>query len=164
MYDASIPVMVRALNNLSNILQKGADHAEAKKFDSTVLVNSRLAPDMFALARQVQIACDVAKGGAARLAGVEIPKYEDNETTIAELQARIRKTVDFIQSATPEQINGSENRAIVVPSRAGERHFKGMAYLLTFVLPNVFFHVVTAYDILRHNGVDVGKNDFLGLE
>jgi hypothetical protein len=162
MYHASVPVFVRALTNLSAILRKAEAHAAAKKIDPAVFVNARLAPDMFALSRQVQSASDSAKGCAARLAGMEVPRYEDTESTFPELQARIEKTVAFMQGVSPEVIAGSEERKIVLRLRGQETSFSGQAYLLTFALPNFFFHVVTAYDILRHNGVEIGKADFLG--
>jgi hypothetical protein len=162
MYQASVPVFLQLLGNLKNILARGAAHAEAKKFDAAVLFNARLAPDMLPLARQVQIASDNAKGCAARLAGIDPPKFEDNETTYADLTARIDKTVAFLKTLKPAQIDGSEGRDIVLkfPNRTME--FKGLAYLMHFALPNFTFHVVTAYDILRHNGVEIGKPDFLG--
>lgn len=162
MYQASAPVFVRMLGNLSTLLQKGADHAAAKKFDASVLVNARLAPDMFALARQVQIATDMAKGCVARLAGVEPPKYDDTEATIPELQARIAKTIDYIKTFQPAQIDGSEERAVELKSPRGVMNFKGQQYLLHFVLPNVYFHITTTYNLLRHNGVEIGKMDFIG--
>ena len=162
MYQASVPVFIRMLSNLKKLLEKGAAHAEAKKFDSSVLVNARLAPDMFALARQVQIAADNAKGCAARLSGAEIPKYEDTETTIPELLARLDKTIAFLKTIKPAQIDGSEDKAIVLKSPRGEMNFTGINYLLHFALPNVYFHITTAYNILRHNGVEVGKMDFIG--
>jgi len=162
MYQASTPVFVRMLGNLSAILAKGAAYAEAKKIDPAVLINARLAADMFPLARQVQIASDGVKGCAARLAGIEIPSYPDTETSFPELQARIAKTVAFIQSIGAAQIDGSEERAVTLKIRDKEINFKGQAYLLNFVLPNLYFHVTTAYAIMRHNGVDVGKMDFLG--
>jgi len=164
MYHASVPVFVRALANLSAILRKAEEHAAAKKIDPAVFVNARLAPDMFALSRQVQSASDSAKGCAARLAGMEVPRYEDTESTFPELQARIAKTVAFMQGVSPEVIAGSEERKIVLKLRGQETSFSGQAYLLTFALPNFFFHVVTAYDILRHNGVQIGKADFLGSQ
>jgi hypothetical protein len=164
MYHASLPVFVRALTNLSAILRKAEEHAAAKKIDPAVLVNARLAPDMFALSRQVQSASDSAKGCAARLAGMEVPRYEDTESTFPELQGRIAKTVAFLQGVSPEVIAGSEERKIVLKLRGQETSFSGQAYLLTFALPNFFFHVVTAYDILRHNGVEIGKADFLGSQ
>ena len=162
MYQASIPVFVRGLKNLSTILEKAAAHAEAKKIDPTVFLTARLAPDMFALMRQVQIVSDTAKGAAARLAGTEIPSFPDNETTFADLQQRIRKTIDFVQGFTPDQIDGSEERPVTVKLRSGDQHFNGQTYLLGFALPNLFFHITTAYDILRHNGVELGKKDYLG--
>ncbi len=162
MYGALMPMAKTLLNALSANLQKGADHAKAKGFDESVLVNSRLAPDMFALARQVQIATDMAKGGAARLAGLEVPAYDDNETTIEALQARIAKTVAFLDTIKPAQINGSEDKPVVLKMRAGEMAFTGQGYLIGFVIPNLTFHCTTAYNILRHNGVDIGKRDFLG--
>jgi len=162
MYQVSVPVFVRALTNLRSILEKGAAHAEARKFKPEVLLNDRLAPDMHPLTRQVQIATDQIKGCAARLAGVEVPKYEDNEVTFEDLYARIDKTVAFIKSLKPEQIDGSENKDISLPTPRGPMEFKGQPYLLFFVLPNVYFHCTTTYSILRHNGVELGKMDFIG--
>lgn len=162
MYDAAVPTMIRALENLAAILEKGAAHAEAKKIAPEVLVNSRLFPDMFPLSKQVQIASDSAKGSCARLAQVEIPAYEDNETTFPQLVERARKTVAFLKTLRPEQFEGSETRTVTWKVRAGERSMAGQPYLFTHALPNFFFHCVTAYDILRHNGVDIGKGDFLG--
>jgi hypothetical protein len=162
MYGALMPMAKTLLNALSANLGKGAEHAKAKGFDESVLVNSRLAPDMFALARQVQIATDMAKGGACRLAGLDIPAYEDNETTIEALQARIAKTVAFLDTIKPAQINGSEDKPVVLKMRAGDMAFTGQGYLIGFVIPNLTFHCTTAYNILRHNGVDIGKRDFLG--
>jgi hypothetical protein len=162
MYNASVPVFVRMLINLSAILDKGAQHAQAKKFESDILVQSRLAPDMFPLSRQVQIAGDIAKGCAARLSGAEPPKYEDNEKTLPELKARIEKTIAYLQTFEPKQIDGTEDKTIQLPLRGQTMTFKGLPYLLNFVLPNVYFHVTAAYLILRHNGVDVGKQDFIG--
>ena len=162
MYQASIPVFVRVLNNLSTILAKGEAFAAAKKFDPLVLVNARLAPDMFPLSRQVQIATDGVKGCAARLAGIDIPSYADTETTFPELQARIAKTLAFIQAVNASQIDGTEDKTVNLKVGGMELTFKGQPYLLHFVLPNLYFHVVTAYGILRHNGVEVGKMDFLG--
>lgn len=162
MYQASVPCFIHTLGNLAAILDKAAAHAEAKKIDPSVLVNSRLFPDMFPLSKQVQIATDMVKGGAARLAGQEPPKYDDNETTFAELQARIHKTIDFLAGFSAEQIDGSEEKTITVPSRNGPKTFAGQAYLLGFVIPNFYFHVTTAYNLLRHNGVEIGKQDFLG--
>jgi uncharacterized protein len=162
MYQASIPMIVRMLNNLIAILKKAAAHAEAKKIDPTVLVNARLYPDMFALARQVQIASDVAKGCPARLSGTEPPKYEDTESTFPELIARMEKTIAFLQTFKPVQIDGSEEKTINMKIGGTAMTFTGLQYLSYYVIPNVFFHVTTAYDILRHNGVEIGKGDFLG--
>ncbi|MGZ4998251.1 MAG: DUF1993 domain-containing protein [Methylobacter sp.] len=162
MYQASIPAFVRMLGNLSAILDKAAAHAEAKKIDPAVFVNARLAPDMFPLSRQVQIATDIVKGCAARLAGIEVPRYEDNETTFAELQARIDKTKAFIQSVNASQIDGSEERQITLKFGSRELSFLGQAYLLDFVLPNFHFHLSMTYAILRHNGVEIGKKDYIG--
>jgi hypothetical protein len=162
MYQASAPRFVNILNNLSNILDKAQAFADAKKVDPEVLTGSRLFPDMFALTRQVQIASDAAKGAVARLAGVEIPKFEDNEKTFADLKQRIAKTVAFIQTIKPAQIDGTEDKEIVLTGGAVERRFKGMQFLLGWANPNFYFHVITTYNILRHNGVEVGKQDFLG--
>jgi len=162
MYQASVPVFIRTLNNLVGILEKGATYAETKKIEPSVLVNSRLFPDMFPLSRQVQTASDIAKRGAARLAGIEAPSFEDNETTFPELIDRIHKTIYYLDTFKPEQIDGSEERTITLPLRNNTLSLQGMPFLLYFVLPNVYFHVTTAYDILRHCGVEVGKLDFLG--
>ncbi len=162
MYSAAVPMMKTLLGALSAVLQKAADHAKAKGFDESVLVTARLAPDMFALAKQVQIATDMAKGGAARLAGVEIPTFADDETTIAALQGRIAKTIAFIDGLTPAQIDGTEGKEIVLKMRAGDMTFTGQRYLIGFVIPNLTFHCATTYNILRHNGVEIGKRDFLG--
>ena len=162
MYQASVPVFIRTLNNLVGILEKGAKYAETKKIDPSVLVNSRLSPDMFPLFRQVQIASDIAKRGVAQLAGVEAPKFEDNETTFPELIDRIQKTISYLDTFKPAQIDDSEERKITLQMRENTQSFQGMPFLLYFVLPNVYFHVTTAYDILRHCGVEVGKQDFLG--
>lgn len=162
MYQASVPVFIRTLNNLVGILEKGAKYAETKKIDPSVLVNSRLSPDMFPLFRQVQIASDIAKRGVAQLAGVEAPKFEDNETTFPELIDRIQKTISYLDTFKPAQIDDSEERKITLQMRENTLSFQGMPFLLYFVLPNVYFHVTTAYDILRHCGVEVGKQDFLG--
>jgi len=162
MYQASVPLFKTLLGALSKNLDKGAAFAEAKKFDPSVLINARLSPDMFALSRQVQTATDQAKGGVARLAGLEVPSYPDDETTFDQLKARIAKTLAFIDSVKPAQIDGSENREIVLKMRAGDVKFTGQRYLIGFVIPNVTFHCTTAYNILRHNGVDIGKRDFLG--
>ena len=162
MHAALVPGTTHTLEALSAVLGKAAAHCEARKIDPQAFLQARLFPDMFALTRQAQIACDMAKGGAARLAGVEIPKYDDTETSFAELQARIARTVDFMRSLPPEQFEGSETRDVVLtlPSRTVE--FKGQAYLFNFVLPNVYFHASTAYNLLRQGGVEIGKRDFLG--
>ena len=162
MYDVSIPMMTLGLTNLTAILDKAAAHAADKKFDSLVLAQARLFPDMYPLARQVQIACDTAKGAAARLAGIEVPKHEDTETTLAELKARIAKTVDFLKSVTPAQLKDAESRAIEIKFPNGSWKFTGIAYLSDFALPNFYFHVSMVYALLRKNGIEVGKGDFLG--
>ena len=162
MYQASIPVFIRMLGNLSVILNKAVTHAEAIKIDPSIFINARLAPDMLPLSRQVQIATDMAKGCAARLAGLEVPSYEDTETTFADLQTRIAKTIAFLQSTSAEQINGSEERIVMLKLRGKEISFLGQPYLLDFALPNVYFHITTTYAILRHNGVEVGKMDYIG--
>jgi hypothetical protein len=162
MYEASVPVFTRMLNNLAAILEKAAAHAEAKKIDPAVLLQCRLYPNMFPLVRQVQIASDGAKGGAARLAQVEPPAHEDNEVTFAELVARLKKTVDFLATLKPEAFEGSEERTVTWKTRSAEKSMAGMPYLLAHVTPNLYFHITTAYDILRHNGLEIGKQDFLG--
>jgi len=162
MYTTARTSALRALANLDTILDKAVASAEARKFDPAVFLGARLAPDMFPLTRQVQIACDFCKGVMARLGGVENPAMADTETTFAELKARIAKTLDFIESLKPERVEGSEEKEIVLPMRSGERRFKGMQYLLGFAYPNFYFHVTTAYNILRHNGVEIGKTDFIG--
>ena len=162
MYDASIPVLQHTLGSLAAILGKAAAHASSKKIDPSVLINARLFPDMFPLGKQIQIATDQAKGSAARLAGIDIPKFEDNETTFDQLQARIAKTIAFLDGIKANQIDGSEGRDIVLQLHGTPLEFKGKDYLINWVLPNFYFHVTTAYSILRHNGVDIGKDDFLG--
>jgi hypothetical protein len=162
MYQASVPVMARMFGNLSAILTKAEADATARKIDPSVFLASRLAPDMHPLTRQIQIASDAAKGGVARLAGIEAPSFPDTETSFAELQARITKTVEFMKSVTPAQIDGSEERTITLKFPGQEVSFPGQVFLLNFTLPNFFFHVTTAYAILRHNGVTLGKMDFLG--
>lgn len=162
MYEASIPVFIHGLGNLKAILQKAAAHAEARKFDATVLANSRLFPDMLALTRQVQIASDAAKGAAARLSGTESPKFADTEGTVPELLARIDKTVDYLKGFTAAQIDGSEARNIVVKTSLADFSFTGLDFLRHWALPNFYFHVVTTYNLLRHNGVEIGKADYLG--
>jgi hypothetical protein len=162
MYQASAPRFANTLKNLSAILDKAQAHADAKKIDPRVLTAARLYPDMFPLSRQVQSACDTAKGAVARLAGVEVPVHEDTEQTFEELKARIARTITFIQTIRPAQVDGSEDREVVLKMRSGEVKFKGMQYLLGQALPNFYFHVTTAYNILRHNGVEVGKRDYIG--
>ena len=162
MYQASAPCFVRMLKNLSAILDKAEAHADLKKIDHTVLTSDRLFPDMFALARQVQVAADSAKGAMARLAGVEIPKFEDNEQTFGELRARIAKTVAYVETFKPGQIDGTEDKDIVIKAGGKEMKFKGIDFLLGFAYPNFYFHVTTAYNLLRHRGVEIGKWDFLG--
>ena len=162
MYQASIPVFIRNLSNLSAILKKAEAHAQAKKIEPDVFINARLAPDMFPLSRQIQIATDGAKGCAARLSGVEIPSYPDTEKTFPELQARIAKTIEFVKTFNAKQIDGSEERKVVLKLHGVDTSFLGQPYLLNFVLPNFYFHICMAYAILRHNGVDIGKKDFIG--
>ncbi|HUG25351.1 DUF1993 domain-containing protein [Piscinibacter sp.] len=162
MHSASVPVFVRMLDNLLSWLDKAEAHAQAKKFDPSVYLPSRLAPDMLPFLRQVQIACDSAKFGVARLAGVEAPKFEDDEASFAELRERVRKTVDYVQSVPAAQIDGTEDKDVTVPRRDGSMTLKGESYLKHWVLPNFYFHLTTAYALLRHNGVDLGKVDFLG--
>lgn len=162
MYGTTTGSAIRGLTNLDAILDKAAAFAEARKIDPSVLLNARLAPDMFPLTRQVQIACDMTKGAAARLTGSEVPSYPDTEATIAELKARIAKTLAFVNGFDASKYAGSEDRDIVLKTRAGELNFKGLDYLRDYVLPNLYFHVTMTYAILRHNGVEIGKNDFLG--
>jgi uncharacterized protein len=162
MYLASAPRFANTLKNLSAILDKAQAHYEAKKYDASALMTYRLFPDMFTFTRQIQAACDTAKGAVARLAGVEVPKHEDTEQTIAELKTRIAKTIDFINTIKPGQVEGSEEKEIVLKMRSGEVKFKGMQYLLGHALPNFYFHATTAYNILRHNGVELGKRDYIG--
>lgn len=162
MYQATIPVFLRGFSNLSAILDKAEVHAEARKIDPDVFTMGRLAPDMYPLTSQVQIATDIAKGCAARLAGLEIPRYEDTEKTFAELRARIAKTVEFLETITPQQVDGSEEKQVTIKLRTRELQMTGQPYVLNFVLPNFYFHLTTAYGILRHLGVELGKPDFLG--
>jgi hypothetical protein len=162
MYQASVPVFLRALNNLQHVLRKGEAHAEARKYEPSLLLQSRLTVDMLPLTRQIQIATDMAKNCCARLAGVEPLKFEDNETSFAELHARIDRAVEYIKSFKAERIDGSETRAITLQLRSGEQRFEGQGYLLHYVIPNVFFHCTTAYAILREAGADLGKADFIG--
>jgi hypothetical protein len=162
MYQASVPVFDHQLGAMANVLAKGAAYAEAHKIDPSILIGSRLYPDMFALGRQVQIAADAAKGGVARLAGVDVPVWEDTETTFDQLKERCARTQAFIAGFTPEQIDGSEEREVILTMRVGSMTFTGQQYLLGFALPNFYFHASMTYAILRHNGVEVGKRDFLG--
>jgi hypothetical protein len=162
MYQASVPVFIRMMNNLIGIMEKAAAYAEARKIDPAVLINSRLYPDMFPLARQVQIVTDTAKGCAARLAGMEPPVYEDKETTFAELIERVRKTIAYVSGFKSEQIDGSEKAKIELKVRDGTLTLDGLTFLLNRVLPNFYFHITTTYGILRHNGLEIGKKDYLG--
>ncbi len=162
MYSASVPMMKTLLGALSNVLDKGAAFAAAKNVDPAVLAGDRLAPDMFPLWRQVQIACDMARGGALRLAGREVPSMPDVEATFDAMKARIAETLAVIDSIPASEIDGSEERQVVLKMRAGEMEFTGQRYLVGFVIPNITFHCATAYNILRHNGVEIGKRDFLG--
>jgi hypothetical protein len=162
MYQASVPRFVNILGNLANILDKAQAHVDARKLDPATLTAYRLFPDMLPMTKQIQIACDTAKGVAARLAGVEIPVYEDNEKTLVDLKARIAKTIAFIQTLTPGQIDGTEDKEIVIKRGDKETRYNGMQFLLGHALPNFYFHVTTAYNILRHNGIEIGKRDYLG--
>ena len=162
MYEASIPMFLHSLRNLQTFLEKGIAHAEAKKYDPNLLAAARLTVDMLPLARQIQIASDAAKGAAARLAGVEAPKFEDNETTMADLIARVGKTIDYLQGFKPEQLEGSEDKTITIQTPRQSFSFPGLIYLRHWAIPNFFFHVTTAYGLLRQNGVELGKADFLG--
>jgi hypothetical protein len=161
LYDASVPTITRALTNYIHVLEKAAAHAEAKKIDPSVLIASRLYPDMFPLVKQVQIASDVAKIGTSRLAQVEPPKYEDNESTFADLIERLRKTIKHLETLKPAQFDDG-SRMVTFPTQGDSKTWPGSRYLYTRVLPNVFFHCATGYNILRHNGVELGKGDFLG--
>ena len=161
-YHACVPTITRALTNLIGVLEKAAAHAEAKKIDPSVFVNSRLYPDMFPLVKQIQVASDVSKIGPSRLAGIEHPAWEDNEKTIPEMIERLRKTIAYLNGLKPEQMDGAESRTISWTAQGTNYSMAGRDYLLNRVLPNVFFHCATAYNILRHNGVEIGKADFLG--
>ena len=162
MHSASVPIFVRMLANVNTWLDKAEAHAAAKKFDTSVYLNTRLAPDMLPFTKQIQIACDTVKFCVARLAGVDSPKFEDNETTLGELRERITATIAYVKSVPAAQIDDSEEKDITLPRRDGPIIMKGEAYLKHFVLPNFFFHLTTAYALLRHNGVEVGKMDYLG--
>jgi uncharacterized protein len=163
MHSASVPPFVRMFNNMLSWVDKAQAHADAKKFDSLNFLGLRLAPDMLPLTRQIQITTDGAKGCVARLAGLEVPKWDDTEATLAELRARLQKALDYVQSVPAAQIDGSEQREIVLPTRQAEPlRFSGETYLKHFVLPNFYFHASMTYALLRHAGVDLGKGDFLG--
>jgi uncharacterized protein len=163
LYDFSVPVLTHGLTNLSAILDKAAAHSVEKKYDSAVLANARLFPDMLPLTRQVQIACDTAKGAAARLAGIEPPKHEDTEATFADLKARIAKTLDFLKTVTAAQLKDAESRPIELKFPSATFNFTAVNYLTEFVLPNFYFHLSMVYALLRKNGVELGKRDFLEL-
>ena len=162
MYHSSVPACMRTLTNLAAILEKAVAHAEARKIDPAALLGARLFPDMLPLTKQIQLATDSASSGVARLAGVDIPVFEHNETSFAALIDRVRTTIQFLETTRPEQIDGSEDRTVSWQSRSSTKSMQGHAYLMNHVLPNVFFHVTTAYNILRHNGVELGKMDYLG--
>jgi uncharacterized protein len=162
MSEVTLVPIQRMLNNLSSILSKAEQHCDAKKIEHSALLQARLYPDMFALPRQVQICTDVIKGAVARLAGVDIPKYDDTEVSFADLRARIAKTLAFVNSVPLSQLDGTQDKTISVPRRDSAMQIQGDDYVLKFVLPNIYFHVATAYAILRHNGVEIGKGDFLG--
>jgi hypothetical protein len=162
MYQASVPAFVQLLQAMSGVLDKAEAHAAQRKIDPAILLGARLFPDMFPLSRQVQIACDFAKGAAARLGGLEVPVYEDTEKTFAELKARIARTIAFVQSVKPAQIDGSENRDVTVKIAGKPVTFKGQPYLVQFALPNFYFHLTAAYAVLRHSGVELGKRDYMG--
>jgi uncharacterized protein len=162
MYEAGVAPLIRTLNNLSRILKIGETYTITKEFDPSVLLNSRLFVDMYPLTKQVQIATDMCKGAGARLSGLEVPKYEDNEATFDELQARITKTIQFLESIDTALFEGSESKSVTLTIRNIDVNFTGQDYLLKWVMPNVYFHVTTAYNIMRHNGVTLGKTDYLG--
>lgn len=162
MYQASVPRLANLLENLSNILDKAQAHVDARKIDVAALMDYRLAPDMYPFSKQVQIACDKARSVVARLAGMDVPFYKDNEKTLAELKLRIARTVAFIRSVPAQRIDGTEDKEIVLPVTGKETRYKGMQLLFGHSMPNVYFHATTAYNILRQNGVAIGKRDFLG--
>lgn len=164
MYQTSIPVFTRMLNNLIAIMEKAAAHCEAKKIDPAVLISCRLYPDMFAFAKQIQIAADAAKNGAAYLAGAEAPKFDNTEQSFPDLIERVKQTIAFLNNFKSEQIDGTEEKEIIIPRGDSTLTYRGQEYLLNRVLPNLFFHITTAYDILRHNGVELGKRDYLGKQ
>lgn len=162
MYEISIPPLILALNNCLHIIKTGRRFSKARNIEQSILLNARLSPDMYPLSRQVQIATDMSKGAGARLAGLEVPSYEDNETTFEALEERLLKAIDFLRSIKPEQLEGAETRHIEMMVRDSKKEFVGLNYLLRWVQPNVYFHVTTTYNLLRHNGVELGKRDFLG--
>ena len=162
MHSCSIPYFIRSLNNLSAILKKGAEHAAEKEIDPVVFVTARLFPDMFPLSRQVQIACDVCKGAATRISGIEAPSFDDVESSFEQLQERIAKTIAFLESVPTEAMNGAEQKKVMLQAGTYEIEFTGATYLSTWALPNLYFHVTTSYNILRHNGVSLGKIDYVG--
>lgn len=162
MHTASVPVFIRMLGNLGTWLDKAEAHAQAKKFDPAVYLGARLAPDMLPFTKQIQIACDGAKFGVSRLAGVEAPKFDDSEASITELRERVRATIAFIQSVPASKIDGTEDKDVTIPRRDGPMTLKGEFYLKHYVMPNFYFHLTTAYALLRHNGVELGKADYLG--
>ena len=162
MYQVSVPVLLRGLENLSAILAKGQAFAEAQGLNESELTTAKLADDMFPLTRQIQIASDAAKGAGARLAGVEIPSFEDTEVTFADMQARVEKTIGFLKTLNEQQFEGAENKTVSFSNKGGSYTFNGKDFLFTFAFPNFFFHITTAYDILRHKGVELGKKDYLG--
>jgi uncharacterized protein len=160
--NTAAPIFNQMLGGLTLCLDKAATHCETKKIDPNAILTARLYPDMFNLIRQVQIACDSAKGAMARLAGIDVPKHEDTEMTFADLKKRIAVTLEFVNSVPADKLTGAEDREITLPLRSGPLTFNGLAYLNHFALPNFYFHVTTAYDILRHNGVEIGKGNYLG--
>lgn len=162
LYDQTVPVFTRMLNNLASLLDKAEAHAAASKYDMAALLEARLFPDMFTLMRQVQLATDFAKGCCARLAGQEVPRWEDSEKTLPELKARLQKALDYLAGYSPAQFEGAPTRAIELKTPVGSFHFTGDSFVQTWALPNFYFHVTTAYNLLRHNGVPVGKLDFIG--
>ena len=162
MYQSAVPPSVRALTNLAAILEKGAAHAESRKIEPAALLNARLFPDMLSLTKQVQIGTDTASGGVARLAGLEPPVIEHTEATFPALVARVQRSIQYLNSIKPEQIDGTEDRTVSWQSRSSTKSMQGLPYLVNHLLPNVYFHVTTAYNILRHNGVELGKMDYLG--
>lgn len=165
MYSASVPIFAKTLGNMLSWLDKAEAHAQTRKFDPAVFMSLRLAPDMLPLPSQLRIATDAAKGCAARLAGMEPPVFEDNETSLDELRQRIRRTLAFLETVKPATVDGSEEREIVIPARNRDpRRFKALFYLQHWALPNFFFHATTLYALLRHNGVELGKSDYLGVD